>query len=328
MRKLESGEVYATIVLPADFSNDIARIFIDPDNRDFAKAQYYVNERENGAAVKITDTGSSTIEKQINERFVGKVTEVVAGKVVELSSALVVDISDSGNTMSDRINRVAANVSGLNNVIKKSQGTIKQAQGTISSSISVISDIKTECNNLSSIVETAKQDSSSMQSLIIAYIRIHPELADSFADILTMLTDLNSSLNDISSVLFVVGYSCDDIISNLNEASRMLSATNTFAGDFSQKMTKVHDLLVEVSATIQANLTNAPEIVKTLTNANTQTVGAFMSQPVKLETEVLNPIANNGTGISPFFTNLALWVLGIVLIALFRTEVEPPKRKG
>lgn len=330
MRKLESGEVYATIVLPTEFSNDIARIFIDPDNRDFAKAQYYVNERENGAAVKITDTGSSTIEKQINEKFVGKVTEVVAGKVVELSSALVVDISDSGNTMSDRINRVASNVSGLNNVIKKSQGTIQQAQSTISSSIGVVSDIKTECDNLSSIVDKAKGEASTLQQLIISYISDpeHSELAPYFGNILSMLNDLNSSLSDISSALFVVGYSCDDIINNLNEASHMLSATNTFAGDFSQKMTKVHDLLVEVSATIQANLTNAPEIVKSLTNANTQTVGAFMSQPVKLETEVLNPIANNGTGISPFFTNLALWVLGIVLIALFRTEVEPPKRKG
>ena len=91
--KLEHGEVYATIVLPQDFSNSIAKIFVDSNNRDFARAQYFVNERENGAAVKITDTGASTIERQINEKFVGKVTEVVAGKVVELSGALVVDVA-------------------------------------------------------------------------------------------------------------------------------------------------------------------------------------------------------------------------------------------
>lgn len=167
MRKLESGEVYATIVLPPEFSNDIARIFIDPDNRDFAKAQYYVNERENGAAVKITDTGSSTIEKQVNEKFVGKVTEVVAGMVVDLSSVLVSDIANNGNTMSDRINRVAANVSGLNNVIKKGQGTISQAQGTISSASGVITDIKSETTKLISDVDRAKQKSSELEMKII-----------------------------------------------------------------------------------------------------------------------------------------------------------------
>ena len=306
MRKLESGEIYATIILPNDFSNDIAKIFVDPNNRDFAKVKYYVNERENGAAVKITDTGASTIEKQINEKFVGKVTEVVAGMVVDLSSALVSDIADSGNTMSDRINRVAANVSGLNNVLIKSRGTIEQAQGTISSSIGVISDVKKESDNLRASVEDAKAKSSEFQSKIIAIMSDHPELSYLFGDILTMLADLNSALNDISSSLYIVSYSCDDIINNLNEASYMLSATDEVADDFSGKMLKVHDLLLEVSATIQANLTNAPDVVKSLTNANAQTVGAFMSQPVKLETEVLNPIANNGTGISPFFTNLAL----------------------
>ena len=304
--KLEHGEVYATIVLPQDFSNSIAKIFIDSNNRDFARAQYFVNERENGAAVKITDTGASTIEKQINEKFVGKVTEVVAGKVVELSGALVVDVANSGNTMTDRINRVAANVSGLNNVIKKGQGTISQAQETISSAKSVLTDVKNESDNLQNIVNNAKQKAQDLKDSLLQYI-IEAELPYStIAVIINMIDDLSSSLSDLSSSLFIVSHSCDEIISQLYEASYLLDGTNSIAADFSAKMSKVHDLLLEVSTTIQANLTNAPDVVKALTNANTQTVGAFMSQPVKLETEVLNPIANNGTGISPFFTNLAL----------------------
>lgn len=167
MRKLEAGEVYATIILPEDFSNSIAAIFVDPDNRDFAKAKYYVNERENGAAVKITDTGASAIEQQINEKFVGKVTEVVAGMVVELSSVLVGDIADSGNTMSDRINRVAANVSGLNNVVKKGQGTISQAIGTISSARNVMTDVKNETDRLIPTIENAKQKSKALEQKLI-----------------------------------------------------------------------------------------------------------------------------------------------------------------
>ena len=142
-----------------------------------------------------------------------------------------------------------------------------------------------------------------------------------------MVTELNSALDDISDTIYSLNASCDVVIRDLDNASYLLKETNIIAGEFSVKMNEVHDILLEISATIQANLTNAPDVVKALTNANAQTVGSFMSQPVKLETEVLNPIENNGTGISPFFTNLSLWVLGIVLIALFRTEVEPPKRR-
>lgn len=322
---MESGEIYAAIVLPEHFSNDIARIFTDSENRNFANAEYYVNERENGAAVKITDTGASTIEKQINEKFVGKVTEVVAGKVVELTGAIVENVVDGGSTMSERINRVAANVSGLNNVIKNGQGTISQAQGTIASAKNVLTDVKNESDSLISKVDEAKQAVRELQQRIIELIEILPSITK---DLLNLLNDINDALNSASNTLYMVSFNCSEVISQLDQASYLLDETKVVAGDFSEKMVYIHDLLLEVSSVIQANLTNAPEVVKSLTNANAQTVGAFMSQPVKLETEVLNPIANNGTGISPFFTNLALWVLGIVLIALFRTEVEPPKRKG
>lgn len=306
IRKVESGEFYAAIVLPKDFSNSIANIIVNGDKRDFAKADYYVNERENGAAVKVADTGASTLEKQINEKFVGKVTEVVAGKVVELSSAVVADVANSGNTMSDRISRVASNVSGLNNVIKKGQYTMSQAQDTISLSINVMTDIKNESDNLMSSVDAARQEATSFQNTIISLIETHPELSPYLGDLLRMISDLNTSLSDMSSALFAISFSSEEIISNLNEASYMLTETGVIAVDFSNKLTKVHDLLVEVSSTIQANLTNAPELVKMLTNANAQTVGAFMSQPVKLQSEVLNKIENNGTGITPFFTNLAI----------------------
>lgn len=324
---LESGKVYATIVLPSDFSNNIAKIFTDANNKDFAKAQYYVNERENGAAIKITDTGASTIEKQINEKFVGKVTEVVATKVVELTGALVVDVANGGNVMSDRVNRIATNVSGLNNVIQQGQGTIYYAQGTLTSAKNVLTDVKIESNNLNSLIDESKKKADQFQDTIIQLIKDYPILADHLSELLNMITDVKSSLNDISATLYTISFSCDEIISQLNEASLLLNETNTIGVDFSNKLTKIHDVLIELSSIIQANLTNAPEVVKALTNANAQTVGTFMSQPVKLNTIVLNPIENNGTGISPFFTNLALWVLGIVLIALFRTEVEPPKRK-
>lgn len=219
---------------------------------------------------------------------------------------MVTDVVNGGNTMSDRISRVAANISGLNNVIKKGQYTMSQAQETISLSINVLTDIKNESENLKSSVEAARQEAASFQNTIISLIEAHPELSSYLGDLLRMISDLNSSLSDMSSTLFAISFSCEEIIGNLNEATSMINETGVVAVDFSNKLTKVHDLLVEVSSTIQANLTNAPELVKMLTNANTQTVGAFMSQPVKLQSEVLNKIENNGTGISPFFTNLAI----------------------
>ena len=47
-----------------------------------------------------------------------------------------------------------------------------------------------------------------------------------------------------------------------------------------------------------------------------------MSSPVKIETESFYKMANYGSAMTPFYTNLAIWVGGIVLIAIFKLEVD------
>ena len=57
---VESGTYYAAIVIPADFSEDLASVFTG----DFEQPTiaYYVNEKKNAVAPKVTDTGAATIE--------------------------------------------------------------------------------------------------------------------------------------------------------------------------------------------------------------------------------------------------------------------------
>ena len=50
-----------------------------------------------------------------------------------------------------------------------------------------------------------------------------------------------------------------------------------------------------------------------------------MSSPVKIETKSFYKIANYGSAMTPFYTNLAIWVGGIVLIAIFKLEVDKDK---
>ena len=41
-----------------------------------------------------------------------------------------------------------------------------------------------------------------------------------------------------------------------------------------------------------------------------------------LTTKAVYPVENYGSGVTPFYTNLALWVGGFVLIAIFKLEVD------
>ncbi|PWG60023.1 YhgE/Pip domain-containing protein [Bifidobacterium catulorum] len=77
--EVKSGESYAAFVIPKDFSAKLATI-VSGDFRQ-PKLEYYVNEKANAIAPKITDVGSSTLSTQINGTFVSTVSEVVTSTV-------------------------------------------------------------------------------------------------------------------------------------------------------------------------------------------------------------------------------------------------------
>ena len=51
-------------------------------------------------------------------------------------------------------------------------------------------------------------------------------------------------------------------------------------------------------------------------------VGSFVGEPVHLDEQVLYPVKNYGSAVTPFYTNLALWVGGFVLVAIYKLEVD------
>lgn len=56
-------------------------------------------------------------------------------------------------------------------------------------------------------------------------------------------------------------------------------------------------------------------------------VAQLMAQPIRLETHVKYPVRNYGSGVTPFYVSLALWVTGFILAAILHTrlrQTEPP----
>lgn len=56
--------------------------------------------------------------------------------------------------------------------------------------------------------------------------------------------------------------------------------------------------------------------------------GEFFSQPVLVTTEEVYPIPNYGSAMTPFYTILAIWVGGTILVALIKVKAEPKNLKN
>lgn len=152
-----------------------------------------------------------------------------------------------------------------------------------------------------------------------------------------VLPGLNKSLDTIAlhagrlaGALTAVGPAIEQMDGILDQIETCLRQVETSMGKVESALDKVDqglekaetDLLALESAASYGGLSELLD-GKGIDEAE---VASFISSPVNLTTESLYPVKNYGSAMTPFYTNLAIWVSGIVLIAIFRMEVDQDER--
>ena len=145
-----------------------------------------------------------------------------------------------------------------------------------------------------------------------------------------VLPQLNKTLDAFSSLtgemnglLTTVPSSADQIDNLLDQMSAGLSNTVTALEGTKTALSNVQEHLGTIQTDLNAlSGSDIYETLLSLEGIDKQSVSAFMSSPVKIETKSFYKRANYGSAMTPFYTNLAIWVGGIVLIAIFKLEVD------
>lgn len=448
---VSAGTYYAAIILPKDFTSDLASVL--SGNLKKAPVQYYVNEKINPVAPKVTDTGAKTITTQINETFVSKVSEVVSEKFIGLAST----VSSQTDTAADRVSaglhdtsddfkKIAGTIEASQSTLKDARATLAQAQktldtliesadkasGTLSDITSQLPKIKQDANTLSaklfsSLIEggtsisgisshadaavgqitgsvgnamgTVDGTVASVQSLVSTNRQLVDDLKtirDSLpaahqGSLNTLIDELDASVSQEEALLARLQTASSDIHASNDSLSHLSSTMNTTVNtnidaihqtvqtlsttsipEFNGSIDSFGDATYTLNATLSAtkpalqqikgtlnqldhvlsqaqdatlrtedSLSTTAKTLDTLSsdmnviknsqlmeqlqevvNLNPKDIASFMSSPVKIEDDIVYPVANYGSSVTPFYTNLALWVGGIVLIAIYKLEVD------
>ena len=448
---VSAGTYYAAIILPKDFTSDLASVL--SGNLKKAPVQYYVNEKINPVAPKVTDTGAKTITTQINETFVSKVSEVVSEKFIGLAST----VSSQTDTAADRVSadlqdtgndfkKISGTIETSQSTLKDARATLAQAQktldtliesadkasGTLSDITSQLPKIKQDANTLSakllsSLIEggtsisgisshadaavgqitgsvgsamgTVDGTVASVQSLVSTNRQLVDDLKtirDSLpaahqGSLDTLIDKLDASVSQEEALLARLQTASSDIHASNDSLSHLSGTMNTTVNtnidaihqtvetlsttsipEFNGSIDSFGDATYTLNATLSAtkpalqqikgtlnqldhvlsqaqdatlrtedSLSTTAKTLDTLSsdmnviknsqlmeqlqevvNLNPKDIASFMSSPVKIEDDIVYPVANYGSSVTPFYTNLALWVGGIVLIAIYKLEVD------
>lgn len=150
--------------------------------------------------------------------------------------------------------------------------------------------------------------------------RINEEVMPRLSDGLDAFSSVSGDLvGVVRSLTPTIGQS----ISMLDQLDAMLDQTRQALASSDKTLADLQTTLGSVATDLSAlRSSEATADLATILDMDPEDISDFMSAPVTLRTEPVYPVANYGSGVTPFYTNLALWVGGFVLIAIFKLEVD------
>ncbi|ATP39527.1 phage infection protein [Solibacillus sp. R5-41] len=145
---------------------------------------------------------------------------------------------------------------------------------------------------------------------------IEPTVLSEVANAKKTLGNAKEMLSSIQSTLPEVTRILNSTAAHIKEGKTTLDHALTQYPYVYDKVNELADTLRKVQGE-----TNLNEIIQLLRN-DPQAERSFFEEPIVLNENKLFPIANYGTGMTPFYTVLAIWVGCLLLISLLATDAK------
>lgn len=279
---VESGDAYAAVVIPADFSRDLLSI----TSGDIAQPalKYYVNEKSSAIAPKITDVGASELDKQITAAFKEQVALAATDALKDVGDGAelrLLSARDGALDVFDQASRTLAsargNIADLQHRLGSSRTDLSATRGTLGDVGRTLGDVqKSLARSQALIAETQKQVVTFTDAATSAFVSGTTLLADASSTAHVSITRLTQALDQ-------AGVRIDGAITNVSgaveanekaiEGLQTLLDDATLSPEVRQRLVEVVSALKERNGANQQLLTG----LKTLNAGAADTVKAVQA---------------------------------------------------
>jgi len=293
--EVERGDSYAAFVIPASFSRDLTGIvdgtYVKPN------IQYYVNEKNNAVAPKITGAGATSLDRQINSAFVSTVAKVLSEKASEAGVSIANNADQKRSDVSASVSEASAKLGSASQTLDGMGAKIDAAKASVASARSTLSDLDAAASELSTSLDQADQLVSDSRTSLASFSSqmggaldgLSSNAASALAGVsanagtldgavqgasgrvgglLTEGTSINNSVGDVLAELNALGIgnlpAAGTALTDLTNQNAALSAAlgdlTTLNSDLSATSTSISDALTKASAAsaaVSSAVTNA-----------------------------------------------------------------------
>ncbi|WP_346234801.1 YhgE/Pip domain-containing protein [Lysinibacillus telephonicus] len=193
--KLKYGDYYAAIIIPSNFSKRLGSVI--SDNPEKANVEYYVNEKLNAIAPKITEKGASVIVQQISNNFISTVNGIIFELFNEIGIELEKNLPDIEKfesyifTMEENLPEIYKIINDTTKDAEYAEKLIHQAQG-------VIPKVSDASSNGIQIIDNT---SHLLQEAEVRMDEIVPQIDKELVKIQSVLADTNNFVKNIDTAI-------------------------------------------------------------------------------------------------------------------------------
>src|SRR5690625_2705562 len=307
--EVEYGNYYAVIVVPSNFSETLGTVITDQPTK--AEIEYYVNEKINAIAPKITDKGASVIVEQISSQFISTVNGIIfemfndIGIEIEANlpdiqqfeqyiftlekelpsiHKLLTETKDDSNKADDIINKA-------NKLLPEAKDIVSTGIGTVDRTIALLDEAEQRLHNLAPKIN---DDLETIQSTFSNIQKLLGELDQhNVNEQIEKINRLNEQLNDSIQYLEEMENTLQQIQDNMEQESTDIQYIIEEIGVLKELFTAMQGDLSSISKFLTNNEQSINNKLEQLEDTITTTnLNEFIkTYKEKIEPTVLNEVA-------------------------------------
>ncbi|KAA9135153.1 YhgE/Pip domain-containing protein [Microbacterium caowuchunii] len=329
MRAVESGSSYAAFVVPETFTADLLSL----TSGDFTqpKLQYYVNEKLNGVAPEITDTGATTIQTQMTDAFTEQVASAVATAIKSGSTVAEQDVLDAEAKIIADLQDAAQIIAQTRGHLGELQTGIQSTREGLQANVLTLANIDGALGGIHGTLDEARTLADKAQSDLLrlagqattGHVIGSAEVAQGAASAIAAIGRVTAATDSLSAAV-------DAQRTLLGQASGLLTGLDAQLAQTSAALASLDADLAAVEGDMGVAVTDLRAVggaaawqeLQTLTSLNPEQIAQFMSTPVVVNQHTIFPTNTYGSQMAALFINLSLWIGAFVLVVILKLEVD------
>ena len=179
---VRSGEYYAAVVIPENFSSRMMTVF--SSDAEHAEIVYYENQKANAIAPRVTDKAASTVRQQIDETFAKTISDVGLATTSSLLEFMDGDqIAAYAGNLSGTLAGAITTLRDASGSVDEFAGLLQSSTGLLDSTSDLLASAGTANKDAEALAGDAKTGLSGMHDALDAAVAaINQSLEDSAGD--------------------------------------------------------------------------------------------------------------------------------------------------